>query len=162
MKRCPFLLAITLGIVLLVSSATASVPAPSPTRLPTTAPASAIPLTITAPRAGEILTAGQMYRVTWNAAPQIARVWIGYSECPTCLTWIAPNVPNTGAYTWHVCAANARGSQFKLIVVGYQPGVASVTARSDGAFTIARNPQTPHVAQGNGCSYSTYLPLLTR
>jgi hypothetical protein len=163
MTRRLFLLAITIGIALLLLGAILVVQplmlASSPAA-PISAPVNAHSLVITSPRAGEVLGVGQLYSITWNALPQIDRVWLGYSECPTCLTWIATNVPNTGCYNWTVRTDNPHGTQFKLMIVGHQIGSKTVTAQSDGAFTIVASAQPRHVAQGSGCGYSIYLPVL--
>lgn len=92
-------------------------------------------LTITLPRAGESFAVGQTARIQWQAA-HVERVWIGYSECDTCLTWLAADVPNTGSYDWLVKVDKPRGTQFKIRIVGYQTGVAAVTAESAGSFTV--------------------------
>lgn len=110
---------------------------------------STLSVTITSPNGGENLTVGQVYRITWQSSPEIDMVTLGYKSCPSCLDWIAYNIPNTGYYDWTVFVGNTINTQFTLEIIAYDTGVGSVVDYSDAAFTVLPAP-TP-----------TPLPTLT-
>jgi len=107
---------------------------PLPTSTPT--PTAARWIAITAPNGGEVLTVGTTYRITWDSSPNIDKVTLGYKSCPSCLDWIANNIPNTGYYDWTVFVGNTTNTQFTIEIIGYETGVGSVTDESDAPFTV--------------------------
>ena len=102
--------------------------------------AAALWMKVTAPNGGEVLTAGNVYTITWQSSPNINSIWIGYSGCASCLNWIVTGIPNTGSYRWTVNVGNTSNTQFKIEITGYQTGVGSVTDYSDAAFTVLPKP----------------------
>ncbi len=110
-------------------------PAPTPTSTP-----SGLWLTVTAPNGGEVMTAGNIYTITWQSSPYINSIWIGYSGCTGCLNWITTGSPNTGSYNWTVNVGNTTNTQFKIEITGYETGVGSVTDDSDAPFTVLQLP----------------------
>ena len=91
---------------------------------------------VTAPNGGEVMTVGDVYRVTWQSSANIDKVSIGYKSCYTCLTWIVTNIPNTGYFDWTLYVGNTSKTQFTIQITGYQSGVGSVTDYSDEFFTV--------------------------
>ena len=99
-------------------------------------------LTITSPNGGEVMTAGDTYRITWQNSPNIDTVIIGYKSCPSCLDWIVFGTPNYGYYDWKVFVGNTTNTQFTIYIAGFETGVGSVIDTSDGPFTVLQ-PPTP-------------------
>ena len=104
--------------------------------------ASGLSLTVVSPNGGELLTVGDVYRITWDSTPDIDMVTIGYKSCPSCLDWIAYNIPNTGYYDWTVYVGNTTNTEFTIEIIGYDVGVGSVIDYSDAPFTV----QQPHLS----------------
>jgi hypothetical protein len=97
---------------------------------------STLSVNITSPNGGEVLTVGQVYRITWEASPEIDVVTLGYKSCPSCLGWIASTIPNTGYYDWTVFVGNTINTQFTIEIIAYDSGVGQVIDYSDAAFTV--------------------------
>jgi hypothetical protein len=104
-------------------------PAPSPTPVP-------MSVTVTYPNGGEVLQAGQTYRITWNSSNNINNVDItgivengGYYD-------IADAIPNVGYYDWNTGYAFKNNAQVKFEVRGYVKGVGNVADESDNDFTF--------------------------
>ena len=118
----------------------------TPTPIPPTPTYTATPsmwVRVTSPNGGEVMTAGDLYRITWDSSPNIDAVAIGYSSCNSCLVWITNDIPNTGSYDWTVnVGSESNLTQFKIFIVGYQTGVGSVNDISDAYFTILQKPAT--------------------
>lgn len=113
-------------------TATAS---PTWTPSPTNTPASRW-VSLTAPNGGEVLTVGQVYRITWESSPNIDTVTLGYKSCPSCLNWIVNGIPNTGYYDWTVFVGNTTNTQFTIEIIGYETGYGSTVDYSDAPFTV--------------------------
>lgn len=97
---------------------------------------STLSLMVVTPNGGEVLRPGDMYRITWQSSSDIDMVTIGYKACPSCLDWIAYNIPNTGYYDWTVYVGNTTNTQFTIEVIGYDTNVGSVIDTSDAPFTV--------------------------
>jgi hypothetical protein len=97
---------------------------------------STLSLTILSPNGGEVLKWGDVYRITWQSSSEIDMVTIGYKSCPSCLDWIAYNIPNTGYYDWNVFVGNTTNTQFTIEIIGYDTGVGSTIDYSDAPFTV--------------------------
>jgi hypothetical protein len=123
-------------------------PTPTETPIPVTPTptATATPthwITLTAPNGGEVLNVGDVYRITWKDSSNIDTVTIGYQHCPSCLSWVAFAIPNTGYYDWTVNVGNTTATQFTLYIIGYDTGVGSTTDVSDAPFTVLQSTPTP-------------------
>lgn len=99
-------------------------------------------ITVTAPNGGEVLTVGEVYRITWQSSPNIDKVYLGYKSCSSCLDWIVTDYPNTGYYDWTVNVGNTINTQFTIDITGYETGSGSATDVSDAAFTVLQPPPT--------------------
>jgi predicted outer membrane repeat protein len=95
---------------------------------------------VTSPNGGEVVTVGDVYRITWQASANIDKVSIGYKSCTSCLAWIVTNIPNTGFYDWTVNVGNTTKTQFTIQITGYQTGVGSTTDYSDNSLTVLPKP----------------------
>ncbi len=106
----------------------------------TPTPTSGLSLRIVSPNGGQTVTVGQTYRISWSNSVGIDKVMIGYSSCPSCLSWITNNGPivNTGYYDWRVFVGNTTNTQFKIYVLGYKTtgGSGQVSDYSDNFFTV--------------------------
>jgi hypothetical protein len=111
---------------------------------------------LSAPNGGETLTAGDVYRITWQSSPNIDKVTLGYKSCPSCLDWIVTNIPNTGYYDWTVNVGNTTNTQFTIEIIGYQTGYGSTIDYSDAAFTVLQPSITSTPA------FPTATPIPTR
>ena len=90
---------------------------------------------VTSPNGGEVMTVGDVYRITWQASSNIDKVSIGYKSCYSCLTWIVTNIPNTGYYDWTCNVGNTHPkTQFTIQITGYQSGVGSDKDYSDSVI----------------------------
>jgi hypothetical protein len=101
---------------------------------------------VTDPNGGEVMTEGQVFRITWDNSPNISVVTLGYKGCPSCLNWIANNIPNTGYYDWTVNVGNTTNTQFTIYLLGYEPGKGSASDVSDAAFTVYQAPTPTRTA----------------
>ena len=108
-------------------------PPPSPTPTPT------LWIKVTSPNGGEVITEGDVFRITWASSPSIDRVSIGYKACYSCLDWIAFDTPNTGYYDWPVSVGYGT-SQYTIEITGYQTGIGSAIDTSDAPFTVVKLP----------------------
>lgn len=121
---------------------------------------STLSVTLTSPNGGEILTVGQVYRITWDASPDIDTVALGYKSCPSCLNWIAFSTPNTGYYDWTVFVGNTTNTQFTVEIIAYDTGVGQVIDYSDAAFTVLPSPTpTPLPTFTPMPTYTPYFTL---
>jgi hypothetical protein len=126
-------------------------PTATPTAAPTLTPTATLTPTPTptlfvqvlSPNGGEILTRGQVYRITWDSSPRINTITLGYKACESCLGWIVNNIPNTGYYDWTVFVGNTVNTQFKIFISGGEIGVGSVSDLSDNTFTVLLPTPTP-------------------
>lgn len=116
-------------------------PTPSATSTPTPTPG--LTLKVISPNGGETLSAGQLHTITWESSSQIDKVSIGYKACPSCLSWISYNIPNTYSYDWTVQVGNTTNTQFQIYIIGYHTGYGSVTDTSDASFTVIQPSPTP-------------------
>jgi alpha-tubulin suppressor-like RCC1 family protein len=124
---------------------------------------------ITSPNGGEIWSVGTTHTITWDNSPNIDMITIGYKTCPSCLSWIANNIPNTGSYDWYVSVPP--GTQYIIEVIAYDVGVGSIVDLSDAPFTVAGPPtSTPTVTRtktptstrtNTRTSTSTFMPTST-
>ena len=94
---------------------------------------------VTSPNGGEVITEGDVFRITWASSPSIDRVSIGYKACYSCLDWIAFDTPNTGYYDWPVSVGYGT-SQYTIEITGYQTGIGSAIDTSDAPFTVVKLP----------------------
>ena len=92
------------------------------------------------------MTAGDVYRITWDSSPNIDTVSIMVQTDPYHGNWVANNIPNAGYYDWTVFVGNTTNTQFYIYIIGYQTNVGSVTDTSDAAFTVLPAP-TPTITQ---------------
>jgi hypothetical protein len=115
-------------------------------------------VTVTAPNGGELLYVGDTYRITWDSSPNIDKVTIGYKSCPSCLSWIAYNIPNTGYYDWIVYVGNTINTEFTIQITGYQTGIGSVTDTSDTNFTVLKPPTSTASAIPTSAVTTTAMP----
>jgi hypothetical protein len=97
----------------------------TPTHTATPTPAEWI--TLTAPNGGEVLTVGDVYRITWQSSPNVGRVNLGVISRYTCAgcpsEWffervIASLYPNTGYYDWLVSVDDPTNKEFIVLVEG--------------------------------------------
>jgi len=97
-----------------------------------------LPFALLAPNGGEQLVSATDVAVQWIATTSIARVDLHYSKDNfiSDVQMIATNVPNTGAYLWHV--PNDPTMQASVRVVSAANG--TVTDRSDAPFSIIPEP----------------------
>ncbi len=113
---------------------------------------------VTSPNGGETLRVGETYTITWQSSPNIDKVTIGYKACPSCLDWIANNIPNTGSYNWKVFVGNTTNTKFKIYVIGYWTGHGSNSDTSDSDFTVLGNESptaTPYIRPTTASSSTT-------
>jgi Right handed beta helix region/Ser-Thr-rich glycosyl-phosphatidyl-inositol-anchored membrane family/Fibronectin type III domain len=133
-----------------------SAPTPTPTINP-------LWLTVTSPNGGEVMTAGDVYPITWNSSPNIDTVSIMYKSCPSCGDWIAFSIPNTGSYNWTVDVGNTTNTQFTIEIIGYDTGVGSITDDSAAPFTVlpASTPTFTPTASDTPTFIPTDTPTFT-
>ncbi len=118
------------------------------------------PLTVTAPKDGEVLTAGQAYRITWQSSPDIDMVTIGLKSCPSCMDWITYPIPNTGYYDWTIPASHPYDAQYTLEVTGYDTGVGAVTDTVPITIKFYKVSDPVLLTPQNGAVIATVRPTL--
>lgn len=123
----------TMSLTPVVSSTPTITKTPSVT--PSQTPTPVRWIQITAPNGGEVLHAGDIYRISWTSSPNIDQVTLGYKACTSCLSWIVNNVANVGYYDWTLPSTWSNG-QFAIYILGYQTGVGSVSDTSDTTTTV--------------------------
>ncbi len=137
----------------------------TPTATPSQTPTPARWISITAPNGGEVLHIGDTYRITWSSSPNIDKVTLGYQSCPSCLAWIANNIPNVGYYDWNVSVSDPSKTQYAIYIIGYQTGVGSVSDVSDLSFTVGPFvTRTPTITSTPTVTFTptiTFTPTLT-
>jgi hypothetical protein len=126
---------------------------------PTPVPTASRWLTVTSPNGGETLIVGDVFPIAWQSSSNIDKVSIGYKACPSCLDWIATNIPNDGVYDWTVFVGNTTNTQFTIEIIGYETGYGSVTDTSDAPFTVLQ-PPTP-TPLPTGTPLPTATPSIT-
>jgi hypothetical protein len=134
---------------------------PASTDTPTPVPTPSLWLTVTSPNGSEVMTVGDVYQITWQSSSNIDHVWIGYKDCPSCLNWIATNIPNTGSYSWTVSVGNTTNTQFTIEIIGYDTGVGSVTDDSNAPFTVLPAPTPTSTPTNIFTSTPSSTPTIT-
>ena len=91
---------------------------------------------VISPNGGETLTAGDVFRITWESSAKIEKVSIWYKSCFICFHRIAVNLPNTGYYDWNVDVGSLSRTQFTIYLIGYEKGRRFAFDQSDASFTV--------------------------
>jgi hypothetical protein len=124
----------------------------TPTEIPPTNTATPTPtpshwIRLTSPNGGEILQAGDVYRITWDSSPNIDKVAISYITDPYHGNWVVFSTSNTGYFDWTVFVGNTSNTQYQIEITGYETGVNSVSDVSDAYFTVLQPTPTPSLTR---------------
>ncbi|MFZ1040739.1 MAG: hypothetical protein WAN58_05460 [Anaerolineales bacterium] len=111
----------------------------TPTVTPTSTP-SPFWVTLTSPNGDEVMTDGEVYRITWKSSPNIDMVSIMYKPCSSCGEWLAYDIPNSHFYNWKVKVGLFINTQSTIEILAYDVGVGSVMDESDAPFTMLPAP----------------------
>lgn len=100
---------------------------------------------ITFPNGGETFKYGEKMNITWEASGDYSTFYIGRTDCPSCLGFIA-NVDNgnSRSYEWTIgnwnIGTGVYSRKFKIKIIGYLKnsvnGISTPTDESDSDFTI--------------------------
>jgi hypothetical protein len=93
---------------------------------------------VNSPTEGENLRKGDPYRIKWTSTPNVDQISIGYSFGSGSLNWIANGISNSGYYDWNIDLGNTANTKARIQIIGYDTGVGSVTAYSNGYFNLTQ------------------------